>query len=343
MANAWRFIPVVSSAFMVVAWSVFLLGALESSEQRAANHLGFPGPTARVIAAPNAGYQGPEPLTAALDDYAAEHEVSIAYSQSYATGVVSLLDEYDRFRNSEGSLASLLDGSKSGSTAALSTALGGSTSDFAERHLPIDAALTGTFRSDVRFENQYPDVVLTADALPFDTGVYLFAGDSLADGDTAVQQIVRVFENNGLAVMDATRTAGNSVARMIVAGFAGPYGVVILLFGGIVALGQLMVTLIHAALHRERLFVAGVLGAAKGNLRKMVFHRLLRLAVPGLGAGAVLSLLIVLSSQRLSLAALGPRALAVLVALGMSGVASVVIFECVAWREARKVGRAIPC
>lgn len=329
---------------MVLAWSILAFGLLEGSHIQRATHLGHTGATVRVIVVPDAYYTGPERLTMALIRFAAEHEVSVAFAQSYDTGLVTVLDEHDRFHNSEGSLGALLDAPGSGRSAAFATAIEGSVGSWAGRHLPAEVEFAGTFRSDVTFEERYPMLLLSPEARPFDTGVYLFASnDATRDGDALSSEVVRFFEAQWMNVVDAMPLSDASIRTLLARNMAQPYGVIALMFFGIVALAQLVVMRIHAALFRERLFVAAVLGAAKRQLRRIVAQRLLQLVAAGLIMGTALSLLVVVASQGLALAEPGPRVAVIALALAVSALTSMLMCAFVAWREARKVARAVPC
>lgn len=341
MVHVWRVVPALTSALMVVVLGVFGLIIVDASERRTADQLGFSGETVGVVAIPADDFGGPEPLTAALVGFAEKRDVSVAYSRSHGTGLVTVLDEDGRFRIGDGSLGAALG--PAGSTAALSTAVGDSGSGIPELELPEGVTAVGTFDPDVKFQ-RYPVVVFNVGARPFAEGVYLFAGDGLgSDGSPLVRELVRIFDTHGMAVVELTPRGGTTTDLLLAETLATPYGVVVLLFTGIVVLTQVLVLVIYSAIFRDRLVVAAVVGAGRRHLRGMVWGRLLRQVLPGAVAGAGISAGVVLGTAGLALAGTGTRVLVVAAALAVSILVSALICGAVAWREAGRVARVVPC
>lgn len=328
---------------MVLIVSLLLLQSIEGPQLQSATNLGHSGATVRVVAIPAADIDDPGPLTAALVDFAAAYDASIAFSRGNSSGLVTVLDERGRFRNGEQGVAADLAAPGSGGTAVVSEALGPRAVE-GGLVVPDEVTVTGTFRSDVQFDGQYPTHLFNVDAVPFGAGVYLFAtADPERVEPTFTDDVVGVFAANGMDVVDVMPGRGASIQGWLQDALASPYGVVILLFSGVVALGLVLVLFLHAAMQRDRALIEAMLGATRPRLRRLVVGRLLVQVGPGIGLGGVLALIVLLRSEAAAMAGLPSRLVALATALAISVVTATLMSWGVGWREARKVAHVVPC
>lgn len=341
--SVWRIIPAVSSALFVLVLGAFSFVLLESSEQRVAGNLGYVGATMRVTVIPADGYVGSEQLTNAVVAFADAHGLSVAYTRSDRTGLVTVLDEHGRFANGDGHVADLLGPVGAGPTVAVSTVLARSPSLTSMLQQPGDPVETGTFEPDVMFGERYPALLFNADARPFGEGVYLIAGaDALGTDGDFDEATAQFFQSNGMAVVGLTALDAGTLQGIVRESLRSAYGVVALLFGVVTALTQLFVLLIFAALVRDRSIVAAVLGATRRDVRALVLRRLGGQVLAGSAAGAALSLAVVLAMDGPALTDLRTRIAVVLVTFAGGLVVSLLMGWCVAWREARRVAHVVP-
>lgn len=339
----WRIAPSLTSAIIVTLGSLFSFILLESQQQQIAGHLGYDGATLRVVAIPESGDFLPSTLTSAVIDFVAQRRLAVAYSRSYGTGIVTLFDEDGLFRNSESSLIEFLGSNGIDARAAIASELY-STLEEPGTLLPQGVELTGTYQSNTMFEERYPVILFNTEAQPFGEGVYLLAGDRLAtDPRGTLEGVVETFGSTGMEVVDVALTSEASVSVVLARIMGTMYGVVVLMFAGIVLIAQLLVFSIHAALGRERLVILAVLGESKHGLRLRTVRNLLTLATAGIIVGCALSLMVVLGAMELSLAELTARFKAVAVAFAGTLTISLGMSAFVAQREARSVSRVVPC
>lgn len=336
----WRAGPFVASALMVIVVSLFFWRTTEGTQLTSATNLGHSGATVRVVAIPAAD---PGPLTAALVDFAAAHDASIAFSRGNALGILTVLDERGRFHSGGQHLAADLAAPGAGMTAVVSDALG-PRAVAGGQAVPDEVTVTGTFTSDVQLDWRYPTHLFNVDAAPFGAGNYVFAtADPVRVEPAFTDDVVEVFTANGMDVVDVMTVRGASIQGWLQDALASPYGVVILLFAGVVALGLVLVLLLHAGMQRERTIIEGTLGATEPQLRRLVTGRLLVQVGAGTGSGAVVALIVLLGTQSLALAGLSARLVALAAALGVTLVTATLMCWGVGWREARKVGHVVPC
>lgn len=341
--SPWRVGPYVSSTLMVVALSLFFFQMAEGLMVRSATTLGHGGASVRVVAIPATQTELSGPLTPALVELATARDASIAFSPSHRSRLITVLDAHGRFQGGGQPLGADLATPGSGRTAVVSDAL-------APRELGDGTALlegvtvTGTFTPEVMFELEYPTHVFNVDAAPFGVGVYLFAtADEVLVDPAFTEDVFRVLAAHGLDVVDVTPGRASSIRAWLQDALASPYGVVILLFAGVVGLGLLLVLLLHARQQRERTIVEGTLGATKPHLRRLVMGRLMRQVGPGIASGVVVSGVVLVSAQDLTMAGLSSRFVGLATALAVTLMTAAVMCLAVAWREARRVGLVVPC
>lgn len=341
--SLWSMGPFVSSALMVVVLSLFFLQTVEGPQLRSATTLGHSGATVRVVAIPATEHDESELLTAAFVDFAAAYDASIAFSRGNASGLVTLLDERGLFHSGEQTLAADLAAPGSGMTAIVSDALGREAVDRGQA-VPDGVTVTSTFTSDVEFDGQYPTYLFNVDAIPFSTGVYLFATANPVRVEPAfTDDAVRIFASHGMDVVDVMPMRGASVLAWFQDSLASPFGVVILLFAGVVVLALLLVLMLHARIQRERTIIEGALGVTKSGLRRLVMQRLLVQVGPGIGLGGMIALIVLLRSEALAMAEMPARLTALATALAITLVTATLMSWGVGWREARKVAHVVPC
>lgn len=345
MLRTWRIVPALSSGLLVVAGVLSALVVVESGAARVADSLGYAGQTIRLIAIPDDpdGEDG-RGLVHAITALAEDERVAVAYSQSYGTGLVTVLDEDGRFR---GGGEPLVDGL--GVVGAGPTALVSDAPESAASLTPVLGAgggieLVGTFTSDVMFEQRYPVVLVNVDARPFAEGVYLFAGDGILDDDRGfTAEVTRLFDDHGMAVLDVAAADASTSTAVAMDALQGPYGIVLALFGVVAVMTQLVVLVVRAALSADRWLAAAVLGLTRSGVRALVWWGLMRQVLVGLAAGGGAAVVVVLAAGDLSLVSTGERLAVVPPAL----LVGLVVCAAASWvagaREGRRVARAVPC
>lgn len=341
--SVWRVGPYVSSALMVVALSLFFLQMAEGLAVRSSTMLGHGGASVRVVAIPAAQTEPAGPLTPALVDLVMVHDASIAFSPSHRSGLITVLDPRGRFRTGGQPLGAGLAAPGSGRTAVVSEALAprerGDGTALLER-----VTVTRTFTPEVMFELEYPTHVFNVDAAPFGAGVYLFAtADEVLVDPAFAEDVVRLLTAHGLDIVDVTPGRSASIRAWLQDALASPYGVVILLFAGVVGLGLVLVLSFHARQQRGRTIVEGTLGATKPHLRRLVMERLMRQVGPGIVSGVIVSAVVLVSAQDLATAGLSSGLAGVMTGSAITLMTAGVVCWAVAWREARRVGLVVPC
>lgn len=340
--NVWRAGPAASSALLVLATALVLLVLLEAGASSARDDLGHTGPGLRAVVVPSDAAPDAAGLTAAMLDVLADSGASAAYSRGYGTGLVTLADADGRFRGHAGPLAGDLDEAGPGPAASVSATLPVPRDALGLAGRPGDPVVTGTFTADVTFEGREPLVLYNTDAVPFGEGVYLFAADADLAATPAFLERLSVtlgtygYEIGHLEQVEPTGT------RTIAASLRSPYGVVVALFGAVSAASHVVVLHIYAALRRDRLMVAAVLGASRRALRTSVRGMLAGRAAAGAALGAVAAVAIVLGSAPSALAPTGARWAAAGVALLVGLAVTVVSCEWVARAEVRRATRVVP-
>lgn len=335
----WRVVPVVNSALLVLLSTIFALTLLESARAEAEANLGLTSEGLRVVVM-RPGDLGGDELSAALVALAAEEALSIAYTASELTGFVTVLDMFGRLGNGQGSLGDILPPPGTGPSAVVSDGLADPSS--LEPVLARQAEVVGSFpASDVTFEGRRPFVVYNVDAVPFDEGYYLIAGDGILSGGLG-DRIVDVFDDHGMAIVEVSPIEAGGPGRTLAGLLTSLYGIILLLFSGIVVINHLVVLSIDAALARQRWLVLATLGADRGGVRAAVGAHLGRRVLLGGVVGAILATLLALVVQGLAQAPTSSRLATVPASLTLVWGISAVICWLVAWREGRWVTRAVP-
>jgi hypothetical protein len=329
----WRVVPAISAALLVIGTVAFSVGSAESSEGGAKRGLGYAGEMVHVVAVQQdsdvQGYLNAR----ALIDFCDTQGVSVAYSAYPESGVVGLYDPDHRFRNHQGALFAPLEKSGSRPVALLSTAVSRAPVDHSGL---VDAGVefTGTFSSDVQFDNKYPAVLQNLVAARPGSGTYLVAG--LADSKR--EALTLFFARNGLEIQNLAVETPVGVRDVLLT----PYGGAAMTFAALSALAALLVTHLHSFLLRRQLAVAASIGAGVGDLRRLMLARLVPLVAAGTAIGAVVMSGILLSFR-------GAMQIGV-TTLGQVGGASLVgclllwvmILLWVSWWETRRYQRALP-
>lgn len=334
-----RVAPVVSSALLVLLATVFALTLLEWARTGPEDNLGLTGDGLRVVAM-SPEEPAADGLSGALVALAARHELSIAYTASDLAGVVTVLDEHGRFGDGQHALGEALREPGAGPSAVVSAGLAEST--VLESVLVPDTEVVGSYpASSATFEQSRPVVVYNVDAAPFGEGYYLVASGSTVSDDVA-RQVVGTFEAHGMAIVEVSAVEATGLGPTLVGLIATPYGIVLLLFSGIVLVNQLVVLSIDGSLARQRWVVLATLGADRAGVRAAACVHLLRCVLLGGVVGAAIATLLAVGVGGLAQAPTWSRLAAVPAALALVWTASGVICWGVAWREGRWVARAVP-
>lgn len=330
-----RLVPMVSSALMLLTVASFLLAIAEGSARSTAYSLGYSGATIRIIAItdnPDMVFVGTQHFTDSVRRFAADNDVSVAFSPSNGPDIITLVDPQGRYRVGSPQLHEELEAGGSRAAAAVSTFVAPANRSAV---VPEGVDVIGEFSPEVAFDGEYPAVLLNAEAAAFDSGIFLIAGADMGD-PAPVQEL---FEQNGMDIQYARiqepATFWGSLASV--------FGVLAVAFTAVVAVAALLVALIHASFGRERLVAAAVLGAARGDLRLLVLRALAPQVAAGLLAGCLLALVVVFGAGELMLVSPGTAAVAVLAALGVCAAVWCAILAWACGRETRRCQRAVPC
>ncbi len=338
----WKITLAISSALVVIVWSLFCSIVLETVERQAASHLGYRGAAIRLVAIPTE-ISAPATLSAALSAFARDHGASIAHSRSSESALVTILDDGHTFFDGERDMSSMIGDATSGKTAAVSIDAVNPTTGQLAIQLPDDTTVTGFFDAHVTFEDRYPAAIFSPEALPFTEGIYLITADGGSPSPGLQNATVEVFQSNGMDIVELSAIDSATVPRLFIDLFGTPFGVVFLLFAGFVVVSQILVTAIHARLLRGRLVVAATLGAPRRALRWFSRRSLLTLVLPGLATGTAIGFAMALGGGRLSLVDIDTRLLGATVAsLAAAGV-SMLTCWLVAWLETRRVASIVVC
>ena len=314
MAKRWQFSPIACVVLLMLCLTAFALDRVDSTARMSAETLGYPGEGLRITAVPDGTEASATGLTSSLLDYASANGLSIAYTRWYESGVVTLYDPLEQFRNSEGPLWPLLRPSGDDSPGvAVAASVRGSASAVTNVLGVGRAGLVSEFRADVMFEGRYPIALVTAQQDAFDLGVYFIAGTGLDS-----YEVARLFANHGLTVVDASSRPSVSITATLSSALASIYGAVSGLFwltlvgATALALGML------AATRRRKYEIAKALGATPRDAIRLIGRDLLPSIGVGLLSGSAVSALVTWATMNLSTASAASRLLATLSAIAVS-------------------------
>lgn len=326
----WRILPAVSAALLVVTLASFSLYAVETERGVAARSFGYAGQAWRVIVV--TGTTDDNPLSDALRKFCDESDASVAFS-SAGSGVVTLYDPANRFRDPGGSLYRRLSDAGKEPAALLSTGIGGAL-DKRSAIVPEGVELLGTFDPAVQFDGQYPALVANLAAAPVHSGVFRFAG--LNPGDEAALQ--DLFARQGAEVIRLDVEDPVTFSEF----WSTLLGIIVVVFVLLSLLSALFVAQSYASVSRARLIVASLCGATRRDLRLLLVGRLLPLVAAGTLAGVAVTLVMVLLLRRAMLADLATIVAALVTALLACVAAWALTIVWITWSEGRKVSRALP-
>lgn len=318
------------AALLVIGVAAFMIDRVDSSARNAAEHLGYAGASMRITVIHDDAAPEHEGFSERFAHYVTAEGLSVAYTQWYESGIVTVTDPEGRFRTSTGALTrhtgpsgiAVSDTVDEGSARAIYAAFGNT-----EVAVP-------TFSIDVMFETRYPVVLADPSAVPFDTGVYLIASD-----DIDTRAVTHLFEDGGYLIVDATVQPGFSLATTTRQALSSVYGVVTMFFWLVLATCLLLATKMRVALRHRAYLVSGVLGAARRDVRRLVWSDVGPAHLVGLLGGAALVGMATWATAPYTVAPVGERIGAVLAALTLSAVMSLGSISWAAAAEARRVER----
>jgi hypothetical protein len=330
--SMWRIAPGVSAALLCVAIASFGLYLAESTRGAAARSLGYDGGIWRVVAVSAVDVE-PEQRSFALAEFCDRERTSVAFSSGDPKSI-GVYDPSGRFNHPDGDVFSALLSAGPAPAALLSTATEGSGQK-QRAFVPDGVELVGLVDPEVKFDDYYPVLIQNLAAAPPRSGVYQFAG--LESGDE--EQILQVlFRDLGMEVIRVDVENPVTLGRTLSSFF----GRVIIAFTLLSVVATLLVTTIYLSLDRRRLEVAVLCGATGKDLRLLVLHRIVPLAVGGTLAGAAL---VALLAWTLSVAMLTPTATLISVVGGSLVVCAAiwgVLIGANSWWQGRTRARALP-
>ena len=331
MNSLWRAMPAFLAVVLAMTITCLALVLVLGPSISAARALGYDGRTTRIVAVSRGEPAEQVRFSASLDRFVRQHRLSVAYTPSSGSRVVTVDDRAERFRRGDG--APLMTGLGKGGpqpAALLSSAV--TTSGPASTLVPSGVTVRGGFRPDVQLDGQYPLLLLTAATTTYDSGVYLVAGlDRSSDGSLGT-----VFSEHAMQIVDLSVQEPASLWT----GLSPPFGPLIAVFVGLAALAAYLVTRAYASLSRERLAIAAIIGALPRELGFLVLRHLLPRVVGGtvVGLAAGLAVALLVNNPVMSGAA---TAGALSLSAGTSVVVWAAICAAVSWSAARKEFRAV--
>lgn len=321
-------------ALLVIAWSLFALDRIDSSERNIRENLGYAGRTVDIIAIPGEGPIDENKLHDELTRAAVDGGYSIAYTRWYTSGIVAIFDESERFANSHGPLAEIIATKEAGPGVAVAE----SQQAYADQmtlSLGIEAK-PAQFASDIKFQGSYPVVLVDSDMIGFGSGAYSFAGASV---DPA--QLIADFEGLGLSVLNVQERPGVDPASTIKTALTSVYGMVVALLSVTIIGSALGLLALLSEWNAPKYRLARQFGARKGQLLGIAFWDVYRPAMLGVGVGLIAALLIMVLTSELVPSEQAARLFAVLVATFASTATISVVALAVAARVSRRVCTAV--
>lgn len=331
----WGWVLGMCAALQVIVATAFFLHEIETPQ--AAAQLGYGGVTADVTVVPTDEYQGSESLSSRLEEFTSSQGLSVAYIRSYDSGIITLLDDQGRFQNSVGPLA--LDLGSEGAGDVLISSEFGLSEDAVARLVGADTQVTNKFLSDVMFWDRYPVILASPMVVPFDYGVYTFAGQGV-DAD----QIASLFDEQGLEIVEIGINDAVNVSFLgsLSRNLLSLYGMIILLFSAVLVVCVALAARDEVSRRHERYRVFAILGATRSQTLRLILRDIASVLGIGIAAGGLVSGVVAAAIRGLSVADDGARILAVVAAIGFSALSCAVVSWWVASSEARRVTIAYP-
>lgn len=333
----WRIAPSVSAALLLLVWSFFCLSLAESGNQRAAEDLGYSGSTVRIIAVGASTDAETARFNTVFSSFIADQDLSVAYSRSYESGLVTLIDVRERFAIG---LDKPFDEDVPDATrrAVLRSQTPGLEAWFTRQDRFDGMSISTAPLRDVMFEDRYPLAILSASAQPFSAGVYLIAGLD----ESKIQPLLNLYEQSGMMIADVSTHPGTGPMELLANSFKSPYGVIASAFAGIASVASFLVAGTFVSLRRDRLHIAAALGASRLTLMGITIRQLAAPILIGTSIGLMLSGALCIAIAPLTL--MSPTDVVSSIGFSVALSASTWVFAVavVAYHERRVSSRVVP-